>query len=325
MIKIRYSIIIPAYNATLYIKKCLNSILNQAYNNFEVIIVNDGSTDDTLQILNDYAERYSHVVILSQNNAGPGAAREYALKHVTGDYVMFSDADDYWENNFLTGINTNIDKLHPDILEFGYRKVDPNGVIISSHSIIPMQLTNGDCAKHYVLQKNTTNYLCNKVFCVKLFKDVNFPHLYAGEDAALLLQLFSHAKLYISVPETYYNYVMSPTSLCRVPFNARKLDILKSDSFMYDYLSKIRTDLSGRLAYAICARSAVLYCELMLSNNEDKNQLRIMIKRQYKKYRSYIHKNKEASESYSLQRKGIVFLFGINPFLCVMLYKLIKE
>lgn len=324
MVTIRYSIIIPAYNAKLYINKCLNSILNQAYNDYEIIIVNDGSNDDTLQVLNDYAKCYSNFVVLSQNNAGPGAARELAIKHVTGDYIIFSDADDYWEEEFLTGINTTMEKWHPDILEFGYRKVELNGITNSSHSILNMQLTNGDCLKHFVNQKNTTNYLWNKVFSVKLFENVSFPHLYAGEDAAVLLQLFANAKLYISVPEIYYNYVMSPKSLCRVPFNLRKLDILKSDRFMYDYLSKKRVDLSESLAYAICARSAVIYCELMLSEIEDKEKFKTTIKLQYKKYFLIIHNKKQASKLYSLYRKGIVFLFNINPYLCVIVYKIIK-
>lgn len=324
VIKIKYSIIIPAYNATLYINKCLKSMLDQAYHNYEIIIVNDGSTDDTLQIINDYAQRYSNVVVLSQNNSGPGAAREYALKYATGDYILFSDADDYWEKDFLTGINTSIEKWHPDILEFGYRKVDIKGTSVGHHSIINMYITNGDCLKEYVRQNNTTNYLCNKAFSAKLFEHVKFPHLYVGEDAAVLLQLFANAKLYVSVPEVYYNYVMSPTSLCRAPFNTRKLDILKSDNFMHDYLSNINADLSEKLAYAICARSAVLYCELMLSKNEDKGQSRAVIKQHYKKYRSFIHNKKKASESYSLQRKGIVFLFSISPWLCVHTYKFIK-
>ena len=115
MIKIKYSIIIPAYNASSHINKCLDSILNQTYENFEVIIVDDGSTDDTLKILNKYAQQYSNVYILSQENAGPGAAREKALKYIKGDYVIFSDADDYWEYNFLTHINDIIEKCKPDI------------------------------------------------------------------------------------------------------------------------------------------------------------------------------------------------------------------
>lgn len=325
MIKIKYSIIIPAYNASSHINKCLDSILNQTYENFEVIIVDDGSTDDTLKILNKYAQQYSNVYILSQENAGPGAAREKALKYIKGDYVIFSDADDYWEYNFLTHINDIIEKCKPDILEFGFRKVEPSGEILSNHPMNPIQLKNQDCIKHYVYQKNTTNYLCNKVFSAKLFEGVKFPHLYAGEDAALLLQLFSNAKLYVSIPDIYYNYVMSPASLCRKPFNLSRLDILKSDEFMYNYLSKRYPNLSETFAYAICARSAVLYCELMLSEVEDKNQFKPIIKQQYEKYHLVIKNRKIASKPYSLQRKGIVFLFRISPSLCSLVYKIIKK
>jgi glycosyltransferase involved in cell wall biosynthesis len=325
VVKIKYSIIIPAYNASLYIEKCLNSILNQSYSDFEVIIVNDGSTDNTLHILNNYEKRYPNIIVLSQDNAGPGAARELALKHTTGKNIMFSDADDYWEKDFLTGINANIEKWNPDILEFGYRKVDSKGTIIGNHPMIAEQHIDEDCIKHYIRQNNTTNYLWNKVFAKNLFRDIEFPHLYAGEDAAVLLQLFSNANLYVSIPDIYYNYIMTPTSLCRLPFNKRKLDIIKSDNFMYTYLSKKHTDLCETFAYAVCARSAVLYCVLMLSKNEEKNQLKNVIFQQYKRYRLYIKNPKKAAESYSLQRKAIVFLFSISPNLCVVFYKIIKK
>ena len=324
MTKTKYSIVIPAFNAALYIDKCLDSILNQNYQDFEVIIVNDGSTDETLKIVNDYTRSYSNVIVLSQDNAGPGAARELGVKHASGNYIMFSDADDYWDSNFLAGIDVCIEKWGPDILEFGYRKVDLNGEIISNHPMIHTQYTNANCVEYYVDQRNTTNYLCNKVFSAKMFQGVHFPHLYAGEDAAVLLQLFVNARSYVSVSDIYYNYVMSPKSLCRAPFNIKKLDVVKSDDFMYDYLSKVRPDLCDKLAYAISARNAVLYCELMLSEVEEKEQIGAILKQRYKKYRSCAGNSRKVSESYSVQRKGIVFLFGITPNMCVLIYLLIR-
>jgi len=325
MAEFTYSIVIPVYNSALYIEKCLNSILNQDYDKFQVIIVDDGSTDDSLQILNDFAKDYPNVIVLSQDNAGPGAARELALKYATGDYIIFSDSDDYWEDNFLSKINIYIEKYLPDILEFGYRKVELNGRVISNYPLVNTQYKNDYCIKHYINQKNTTNFLWNKVFSKKLFSNVKFLHLYAGEDSAVLLQLFSNAKSYVSIPEICYNHVMTPLSLCRLPFNMKKLDILKSDDFMYEYLSKKHKDLCEKFAYAVCARSAILYCELLLSEDENKNSLKHIIKNQYKKYRSYIKNPKKASKSFSIKRKGIVTLFGINPVLCIFAYKIIKK
>ncbi|HPT62626.1 MAG TPA: glycosyltransferase family 2 protein [Bacillota bacterium] len=228
---IKYSIIIPAFNAAPYLSRCLDSILGQPYPDFEVIVVNDGSTDETLQILYDYARYHSNLVVLSQRNAGPGAARELGIKHASGDYIMFSDADDYWELDFLRGIDTYIKKRSPDILEFGYRKVSTKGEVISNGHVTHVELFGDRCLDHYIDQRNTTNYLCNKAFSARIFTDVVFPHLYTGEDAAVLIQLFSQARSYVSVPDIYYNYVMSAWSLTRAPFSIRKLDKLKSDRF----------------------------------------------------------------------------------------------
>lgn len=93
------SVIIPVYNAERYLKGCLDSVLNQTYKNIEVICVNDGSTDRSLDILNLYQKRDARLKVISQKNAGPSAARNCALDHATGDYISFVDADDILQYN----------------------------------------------------------------------------------------------------------------------------------------------------------------------------------------------------------------------------------
>lgn len=320
MVRAKYSIVIPAYNAASHISKCLDSILNQNYRDFEVIIINDGSTDNTMDILNNYKKQYQNVTVISQDNLGPGAAREQGIKHASGSYIMFSDTDDYWKDNFLTEIDYYIEKWKPDILEFGYCRIDTKDIVLSTHPMKNLQFRSDSCIELYINQQHITNYLWNKVFSAKLFDKVIIPHLYAGEDAAVLLQLFDNAKYYVSISNIYYNYVMSKDSLCRAPFNQRKLDIVKSDDFMFKYLSQVRPDLQDKLAYAICARTAVLYCELIISHVSNKNQIGVTLIQRYKTYRSMIRNYFSASESFSIKRKGIVCLFKTSPSVCALIY-----
>lgn len=95
------SIVIPAYNAGAFIEKCINSILNQHYQDFEIVVVNDGSTDDTLKILERLAQKDNRIRIISQENGGVSAARNTALKHIKGEFITYVDADDSVPKNHI--------------------------------------------------------------------------------------------------------------------------------------------------------------------------------------------------------------------------------
>ena len=94
---IQADVIIPVYNAAPYLKKCLDSVLDQELENIEVICIDDGSEDESLKILNDYADTDSRLVVLTQDNAGGGAARNRGLDIARGGYLLFLDADDFFE------------------------------------------------------------------------------------------------------------------------------------------------------------------------------------------------------------------------------------
>ena len=113
----KLSIIIPVYNIEQYLPKCLDSILNQSFEDYEIICVNDGSTDNSLRILKEYTD--GRIVIIDKNNEGSGVARNTALDIAKGEYVFFVDGDDWLEDNCLQKIVTKADELNTDILIFG--------------------------------------------------------------------------------------------------------------------------------------------------------------------------------------------------------------
>ena len=89
------SIIVPVYNAEKYIKRCVNSILNQSFKEWELILVDDGSSDNSGQICDDYSRQYNNIMVLHKNNGGVSSARNTGIKNATGKYIMFCDSDDY--------------------------------------------------------------------------------------------------------------------------------------------------------------------------------------------------------------------------------------
>ena len=114
----KVSVIIPVYNTEKYLAECLDSILNQTLDSYEIIIVNDGSTDGSLQLINQYAKRYSNISVINQNNQKQGAARNAGLKVANGEYVCFIDSDDMLEKNALDYCYNLASKINLDMITY---------------------------------------------------------------------------------------------------------------------------------------------------------------------------------------------------------------
>ena len=116
----QFSIILPVYNVAPYLEQCLNSIVNQTLKEIEIICIDDGSTDNSLEILKRYAEKDKRFIVISQDNQGPGIARNNALKIARGDYIVFVDPDDWIENNALEELYKAFKTTKSEVIEFNY-------------------------------------------------------------------------------------------------------------------------------------------------------------------------------------------------------------
>jgi glycosyltransferase involved in cell wall biosynthesis len=131
--KNKFSIIIPLYNKEKYIAQTIRSVLSQSYFNYEIIVINDGSTDSSLSIVNEFSVE-KKLFIHSITNSGVASARNYGISKITGDYVVFLDADDLVDENFLEVVNVNIkENQNADIYHVSWRRINNNGKLISLH------------------------------------------------------------------------------------------------------------------------------------------------------------------------------------------------
>lgn len=125
---IKFSIIVPVYNVERFLSQCINSILNQKYTEYELIIVDDGSTDASGRIADDFAHTDSRIKVVHRENGGLSAARNTGMKYMTGDYVVFIDSDDFIiDNMFLENISKKLSEKNADILQIGYSRCNENG------------------------------------------------------------------------------------------------------------------------------------------------------------------------------------------------------
>lgn len=197
MTRIEISIIIPVYNVEKYLKKCLDSILEQTFQDFEIICVDDGSTDKSLKILQDYKKRDDRFVILQQRHSGAGAARNHGIKLAEGKYIQLLDADDYFEPTLLEELYNHAEKYNADLVVCSARKVDSSENITESGNplwpinIDKVPLEQPFCWKDF--PEDIFNLFCvipwNKLYLKKLITDNNlfFQNIPSSNDLG-----FSH-------------------------------------------------------------------------------------------------------------------------------------
>lgn len=119
----KYSIIVPVYNVAPFLSQCVSSVLNQTYKNFELLLIDDGSTDSSSQICDNYADADNRVQVIRQSNQGLSAARNQGIDHAVGIYLLFLDSDDYWhDSQVLERIDSRLTATQPDVLSFNYVK-----------------------------------------------------------------------------------------------------------------------------------------------------------------------------------------------------------
>lgn len=204
----KVSIIVPVYNVEQYLERCIKSIQGQTYKNIEIILVNDGSTDDSLQICKGY-EDDSRVIIVNKLNGGLSDARNAGLAVATGDYVAFIDSDDFIRDRMIQTMLDSIEKNDADICVCDMVYLYDNGQLVYADG--------GDfsCSntKNQPSLIRINNSACNKLFKTEMFKDVQFPVGKYYEDLATIPILIYKANKVSKVNDAFYVYYQRTGSI----------------------------------------------------------------------------------------------------------------
>jgi len=211
----KISVIIPAYNVEKYISKCLNSILEQEFKDYEIIVVDDASVDNTLNILRDYESQYKDVIkIFSQSiNHRQGAARNIALKRAAGKYVLFVDSDDYLEKNTFKKLWAKVVEEGSDIIFFNYKVIDQYGRVNYAMHVSPSIVGEMTSEKTKALLTTSVvpwGKLIKKDLIIE--NQIFFPEDSAYEDQATTYLYYLYAKKTSIVPEYLYIYNLTGES-----------------------------------------------------------------------------------------------------------------
>lgn len=228
------SFIIPVYNCEGYLNECLDSIINQNYQYIEIIIINDASTDNSLNICNKYAQKDNRVkLITNKRNLGVSATRNIGIEKSTGDVIIFIDSDDYIEKDYIQKIITLIGKY--DLLCYGYNCLYKNTKI---PILLNKKINNKDVFENKVMIGNEiAGYLWNKVFKSDIVKSNNIKfneNIHYCEDLLFVSQYLKYSNSVYYFNDCLYNYRMRKNSASYNFFNKKNSSILYSYLFLIE-------------------------------------------------------------------------------------------
>ena len=213
------SVIVPVYNVERYIEKCIRSILEQTFSDIEVIIVNDGSQDRSIDIIHNVF-RDGRIKIINKKNAGLPQARKTGFENATGRYIVFVDADDWIDSNMLQLLYEKIVSSHADIVCCGVLFDDDNGNRIEEWNV--EEETAYDKESAIINLHNSCGvyqFMWNKIFSRRVVSGSDFPmgH-FVGEDYCTLIPMIEKAVNIIQIPENTYHYVQHGSNMTKALF-----------------------------------------------------------------------------------------------------------
>lgn len=226
------SIIIPVYNAEDNLRNCIQSVINQTYTELEIIIINDGSTDESGFICKEYKDKYSNIIFIDQNNRGVSYSRNEGIEASSGEYITFVDSDDYIENNYIEVLYTNMKKYDTDLVIGSYRRVVDLEIQARTreYMCIEREWTIREFLKEISLFLNDmlVQGPCFKLFKANLIKDnkiIFSEDLDFGEDTLFIYNYLRYVKKIYTTNQVIYNYVLNNIDTLSTKVRANKYEI----------------------------------------------------------------------------------------------------
>ena len=230
------SVIIPIYNSEKYLERCIESVVNQADDSIEIILVNDGSTDGSQIICEKYTHQYKNVRLFVKENGGLSSARNYGLAYAQGKYVAFLDSDDMWSSDFIKDLKKYV-KTEWDILNFNYCYESTLNVY-KQKGTKSVEVLNQNEFIDLFNKNKYENQICFRIYKRSLFENVSFPLGRYYEDIATFYKLILQASKIMCVDYDYYIYnIINEDSITKQVSRKHLEDMLKSTNEMYKGLS----------------------------------------------------------------------------------------
>jgi glycosyltransferase involved in cell wall biosynthesis len=278
----KVSIIVPVYNSEKYLKKCLDSILNQNYKNIEVLVIDDGSNDNSLDIIHEASTRDKRIIVIEKKNGGVSSARNEGLTRASGDYIGFVDSDDYIKKEMYEELVLNLELHNADIVECGYIRVNKD-YTEEKHYKLEDKITEGsyECSKEFLSKINTTNFSVNKIYKKYIFDNLEFPNYSYSEDYFLNTKAFYKCTKKVSISTCYYYYYTNEKSAIYRPFSSAKIDGVEVGEVLVGFHKERYSELQPFISLYIVKYILNIYLSLNENSTEDYEKYNKLLKRKF--------------------------------------------
>lgn len=335
----KISVIIPAYNAEKYIKKCLYSLLNQTYKNLEIIVVNDGSQDNTAKIVEQVQKEDSRIILINKTNSGVSETRNIGLKNATGKYIGFSDADDYLEKTMYEKLILSMEETNSDIAMCSYNIYNQG---IKSQVLFPWEEQTKVFPSKEIAEKLLPLYIAKlkneqasiwgtvwrMLFKSEIIKNLKFePKIKIAEDLLFIIDSFEKSNQVCAINECLYNYIVYQTSA----IGRYKDDLNKTNELFHSKLIKKLKKLNffekNKIRYQL-NRNSMYTTSISNEVKNDRNnifQKNVQIKSIINRFNkdSYIDRN--IIKELDLSRKLVFYLMKIKASMILTILFILKE
>lgn len=222
------SVIIPVYQVEKYIRKCINSVINQTYQNIEILLIDDGSPDNSGRICDEYALKDNRVKVIHKKNEGVSSARNMGLDICCGEYIMFLDSDDYIAEDAVEKALNALVLNQSDICVFNVVLITEDGEVIDdgreANPIVNEIITADDFYKKF-REGNCWYYIIsNKLYRRKIFEELRYPVGKIHEDSFVIHNIIDRSQTTVCIDDKLYYYVQTKNSIMRNAYSAKRLD-----------------------------------------------------------------------------------------------------
>lgn len=277
------SIIVPVYNAGKYLDQCIGSLVSQTYKDLEIILVNDGSSDDSLAICQKWQKQDFRIKVINQKNAGAGVARNNGLSIANGSFITFVDADDYICNVMYEELIHNFDQSI-DLVECNYAMTNDNKTQFISGTDSSIVMNSEDAMKEHINNTIFQQVIWNKVYRVELVKDIPFPVSKQIDDEYWTYQVIAKARELKHIDDVLYAYRQQESSVMHRLTVKGRIEAIESKALRHSYICKAMPNLATLSQCNLCFAILFQVQKSLKDNKKESKQIVSFAKEVVQKY-----------------------------------------
>lgn len=308
------SVIIPVYNVEQYVCECVDNIISQTYSNIEILLIDDGSTDRSGAICDEYKQRDNRIIVIHQNNQGLSCARNTGIDNAKGDFLVFVDSDDIPSTTMIKRM-VDLSQEYNSSFVSCFFTCDQKDFFLDKKEHIEV-LSPLDALMQIFSEKTFQTSACAKMYAKSLWNDIRFPKGKLFEDYATIYKVVLVCGSVVSTDKPYYFYRPNPNGITGSFFNKRKLDYFDITNEIYEELKKRNLKKHISALKNRTERYAIsFYKDISRSNYNDKEVQRFLVK--------IIRSNilKYCLTKYRFKSKVYGLLIAIFPNLALKLFR----